>query len=111
VAYNDAMRILLKRPRWTSANEMFVAAGVKTFKAVLRNLMYKFICRVDDSENEIIMFLLNIKFSTPRYQSQLWRHWYSCLFIKHVFFVCFLLVILCVFYYILMFCTIWTLSL
>jgi len=81
VAYNDAMRILLKRPRWTS--EMFVAAGVNTFNAVLINLMHKFICRVDDSENEI-MFLSNIKFSTTRYQSQLWRHWYSCLFLKHV---------------------------
>jgi len=43
---------------------MFVAAGVNTFKAVLRNLMYTFICQVDDSENEIIMFLSNLKFST-----------------------------------------------
>jgi len=63
---------------------MFVAAGVDTFKVVLRNPMYKCIRRVDDSENEIIMFLANIKFSTTRYQSQLWRHWYSCLFIEHV---------------------------
>jgi len=63
---------------------MFVAAGVNTFKAVFRNLMYKFICRVDDFKNEIIMFLSNIKFSTTHYQSQLWRHWYRCLFIKHV---------------------------
>jgi len=84
VAYNDAMRILLKRPSWTSAREIFVAAGVNTFKAVLRNLMFKFICRVDDSKNEIIMLLSNIKFSTTHYQSQLWRHWYSCLFITHV---------------------------
>jgi len=52
-------------------------------EAVLINLMYKCICRVDDSENEIVMFLSNIKFSTSRYQSQLWRHWYRCLFIKH----------------------------
>jgi len=43
VAHDDAMRIMLKRPRWTRASEMFVAAGVKTFKAVLRNLMHKFI--------------------------------------------------------------------
>ena len=28
VAYNDAMRILLKRPRWSSASAMFVAARV-----------------------------------------------------------------------------------
>jgi len=70
VADNDAMRTLLKRPWWTSASEMFVAAGVKTLKPVLRNLMYKFICRVDASENDI-MFLSNIKLNTTRYQ---WRH-------------------------------------
>jgi len=68
-------RYILCINRWTSASEMFVAAGVNTFKAVLRNLMHKYICRVDDSENEIIMFLSNIKFSPTCYQSQLWRHW------------------------------------
>jgi len=81
--YNNAMRILLNRPRWSSASEMFVAAGVNTFQAVLRNRMYKFICRVDDSKNSIIMVLSNIKFSTTPYQSQLWRHRYNFLFIKH----------------------------
>jgi len=40
---------------------MCVAAGVNTLQAVLRNRLYKFICWVDDSENEIIMVLLNIK--------------------------------------------------
>jgi len=36
---------------------------VHTFNAVLRNLMHKFICRVDDSGNEI-MLLSIIKFIT-----------------------------------------------
>jgi len=76
--------ILLKRPRRTSASEMFVAAGVNTFNEVLRNVMHKCICRVDESENEIIIYLSNVKYSTTRYQSQLWNHWYRCLFIKHV---------------------------
>lgn len=46
VAYNDAMRILLKRPRlrWCSASEIFVPAGVNTLQTVLRNLGYKCIC-------------------------------------------------------------------
>ncbi len=47
VAYNDAMRILLRRPRWHSASEMFVNVRVITFKALLRNLMYRFICRLN----------------------------------------------------------------
>ena len=42
VAYNDAFRIFLKLPRWTSASEMFVTSNVSTFHAVLRNFMFKF---------------------------------------------------------------------
>lgn len=38
VAYNNAVRIVLRRPRWHNASEMFVSAGVNTFQAVLRNL-------------------------------------------------------------------------
>ena len=81
VAYNDALRILLKRPRWLSASEMFVNARVNTFNAVLRNLMYRFMCRLDASENQIINSLTHINCSSIRYQSLFWRHWYSCLFL------------------------------
>jgi len=50
---------------------MFVAAGVKTLQATLRNVMYTFICRLHNSENYIIVALTNIKFSTTR--SKLWN--------------------------------------
>ncbi len=56
VAYNDAMRIFSRRPRWHSASEMFVSARVITFKALLRNLMYRFIYRL------LKMVLLFIKY-------------------------------------------------
>ena len=79
VAYNDCFRILLKRPRWSSASELFVNAGVKTLQALLRNLMYRFICRLNNSKNEVIMLLSNPSYSSVRYQSYLWRHWYKCL--------------------------------
>jgi len=59
VTYNEAMRILLRKPRWSCASEMFVAAGINILQAVLRNLMYKCFCRVNESENEIIMDLSN----------------------------------------------------
>ncbi len=79
VAYNDAMRILPRIPRWHSASEMFVSVRVITFKALLRNLMHRFICRLNASKNEIIVGLSNIRVSTTRYQSKLWRHWYCCI--------------------------------
>lgn len=53
------------RPRWNSAGKMFVAAGVSTFKTVLRKLMYKLLCLLDVSEIET-----KIRFST----TVLWRH-------------------------------------
>ncbi len=60
VAYNDAMRILLRRPRWHGACEICVSVREITLKALLRNLMYRFICRLNASINEIIVGLSNI---------------------------------------------------
>lgn len=80
VAYNDGLRILLKKPRWSSASELFCKVGVNTIHALLRNLMYKFICRLNGSCNFIIMLLSNPGLSTVRYQSPMWKHWYHCLF-------------------------------
>lgn len=57
VAYNEAIRILLKLPRWTSGSQLFVHSGVPTLDAVLRNRMYKFMVRLKNFSNEIMMAL------------------------------------------------------
>ena len=59
VAYNDAMRILLKIPRGGSASQMFVTAGVSTLHALLRHLMFTFMNRLEESGNSIIAALVN----------------------------------------------------
>ena len=79
VAYNDCMRILLNKPRRSSASDPFCNAGVSTFQALLRGLIYKFICRLNVSQNSFVMLLVNPRFSAIRYQSSLWKHWYKCL--------------------------------
>ena len=84
VAYNDCFRILLKKPRSCSASGLFCNAGVRTFRALLRNLMYKFICRLNMSQNYIVILLTNPRYSTIRYQSPMWRYWYECLLWKCV---------------------------
>ena len=81
VAYNDALRILLKAPRWESASALFVSANVPTFQAILRNLMYKFMCRLTSSRNSIILCLTNVKESDTQYNSDIWRHWKSQLYV------------------------------
>ena len=80
VAYNDCMRILMRKPRWSSASELFVNLGISTFQALRRNLMFKFMGRVNESQNSIIRLLINPCLSVTRYQSPFWEHWYECLF-------------------------------
>lgn len=81
VAYNDAMRILLKVPRGGSASQMFVSVGVTTLKALLRNLMFKFMQRLDESTNSIMVALSNPLVSCYRYTSRLRVHWLKCLYV------------------------------
>lgn len=50
VAYNDAIRLLMRVPRWHSASQLCVNLGVPTCQALLRNLMFKFICRLEKSD-------------------------------------------------------------
>ena len=80
VAYNDALRILLRYPRWTSASNMFVTNNVPTFHALLRNLMYKFMCRLEQSSNTAIRHLTVPALSDTKYLSIIWSHWRSCLY-------------------------------
>jgi len=69
VAFNDAFRILLKLPKWTSASQMFVSRNVPTFHAVLRNFMYKFKYRLRVIDNLVIKALADPVLSDTRYLS------------------------------------------
>lgn len=82
VAYNDGMRLMLKVPRWSSASQMFVSAGVPTCSAVLRNIMYRCMCRLTDSVNSIILTLTNPTLSSVRFFSSMWNHWHFSLYCK-----------------------------
>ncbi len=59
VAYSDAMRMLLRIPRYISVSQMFAELPVPARQAVGRNLMFKFITRPDRSENSIISYLVS----------------------------------------------------
>ncbi len=52
----------------------------QSFPALMRNLMYKCICRIDNSHNYIIMLLTNPRLTELWYQSSLWKYWHNCLF-------------------------------
>ncbi len=67
--------MLLKVPRWSSASQMFVSAGVPTCAAVMCNLMYRCMCRLSESLNSIILTLTNSALSSVRLFSNMWNHW------------------------------------
>ena len=77
VTYNNIMRRLTKLPPWHSASEMFVSLNVKSFQEVRRNLCYKTMVRVNNSENCYISSLLA---SDAKLTSCLWQHWQNILY-------------------------------
>ena len=82
VAYNDAMRLTLRVPRHFSASQMFAELRVPACQGVIRNLMFKFIKRIEKSNNDIIMNLVDPNRSSARYTSRLWKHWYRSLYVN-----------------------------
>ena len=59
VAYHDAMRVRLCVPSWHSASQLFVSTRVPTCEALLRQVMFSCMCRLDKSENHIIEALVS----------------------------------------------------
>ena len=55
VAFNDAFRLLLDVPRWTSASSLFVLHRVPTFAAVIRKLTYSLYDCIRNSSNSLLI--------------------------------------------------------
>ncbi len=60
-----------------SASDLFCKAIIPCFN---EKLIYKFICRLDNSHNNIIMLLTNPRLTEVRYQSSMRKYWHNCLF-------------------------------
>ena len=77
VAYNRAFRLLMGYPRDCSASGMFANNRLPSAQAILRNLCYKFIKRLEESENNLIH---NIRNSDIWFHSNIRKHWLSILY-------------------------------
>ena len=69
---NYILRRLLRRPRFCSASGLFVECRIPNCKAVIRNLIFRFMTRLDLSKNSIIFTILG---SDIRWTSRIRRHW------------------------------------
>ena len=77
VAFNDVMRMLLDFPRYSSASLMFLNCRARDCRATIRNLIYRFIGRLAESENPLLHGLVDSANSDIMYTSGMWRHWYQ----------------------------------
>ena len=82
VAYNNVFRLLINQPKYCSASTMFKLLNIPCVpdsKAVIRNLVYKFIRRLDASYNKLVIAIID---SDIKWQSRIRRHWIKMLY-KH----------------------------
>ena len=84
VAYNNVFRFLLGLPwdeqgRPCSASGMFANRKVKSLQEILRNLIYKFQCRLNVSKNDLVRCTL-YRFVVSK--SKLRKHWNRLLLVQ-----------------------------
>ena len=59
VCYNNSFRWLMGLQKSCSASNMFVQSGVLSFQELFRKIVYRFLCRVQKSKNELLCKLNN----------------------------------------------------
>ena len=74
----NILRRLLRRPRYCSASGLFAECGILNGKAVIRNLIYKFITRLNESTNDGILAILS---SDIRWTSRIRHYWVKTLYV------------------------------
>jgi hypothetical protein len=78
VAYNNALRLLLNIPPWSSASELFVKHDANSFHSVIRKQQYSLLFSLVNSENLIVKDFVE---SDRFFQSPLMSKWRTDLYI------------------------------
>ena len=56
---NNILRRVLRRPRYCSDSDLLAECVILNYKAVIRSLIYKFITRLNESTNDVILAILS----------------------------------------------------
>ena len=62
------------------ASGLFAECGIPNCKAVIRSLIYKFMSRLNESTNDVILAILS---SDIRWTSRIRRYWVKTLYVHH----------------------------
>ena len=80
VAFNNDFRMLHNLPTYCSASEMFTVNRVADCKAVIRNLVHRFISRLMISKHLLVRSILS---SDLVWSSRIRRHWARLLYVHY----------------------------
>ena len=72
VAYHSILKLLIGASKYDRNSPIFVQLNVPTCAAVIRNLIFKFKCRVDRSQNAILQSLASSQWSSSCLRNK-WR--------------------------------------
>ncbi|XP_065662443.1 uncharacterized protein LOC136084968 [Hydra vulgaris] len=78
IAYNNALRLILNKPPWNSASELFVKHGAHSLNVVIRKQQYSSLLLLQNSENLFIKAFVN---SDRFLQSPLMLKWRAELYL------------------------------
>ena len=76
VAYNNSFRLLFNISRYESASGMLTQRSINGCCCIIRKLIYRFMLRLNKSENTIIKDILK---SDMIKKPDIWKHWTSLL--------------------------------
>ena len=76
-AYHNTLKILLGVSKRVYTSPLCAFLNIRTCPAVIRNLVFRFMLRIRNSSNSIIMA---IYWSSTYYKSAIWKHWRSLLY-------------------------------
>ena len=80
VAFNNAFRMMHNLPTYCSASEMFTVNRVADCKAVIRNLVHRFMMRLMISKHLLVCSILS---SDVVCSSRIRRHWARLLYVHY----------------------------
>ena len=80
VAFNNAFRMMHNLPTYCSASEMFTVNRVAACKAVIRNLVHRFMMRLAISKHLLVCSILS---SDLVCSSRIRRHWARLLYVHY----------------------------
>ena len=82
ITYHNILKMNIGLSKYESTSATCATTNTQCCQSVIRNLVYKFVCRLDKSNNTIVKALLS---SSIVYSSRIRSHWRGLLYVHGVY--------------------------